>query len=162
MSISIIRRSNILVKTLSSTASFRFALSAREMIPPVNSLVKYDNPILVASSKGKKDAKTAVPKAPPAATQTEDILNSILPPRCETELTGNLKLGVDVLTCTAAVLPAPNEPTRSALALRACRSPVSALDRSVSQNIVRGRHSHSSIPPQSTLNPMHIADQPVS
>jgi hypothetical protein len=52
------------------------------MIPPVNSLVKYDNPILVASTKGKKgDQKAAAPKAPPAATQTEDILNSILPPR---------------------------------------------------------------------------------
>ncbi len=53
------------------------------MIPPVNSLVKYDNPILVASTKGKKaaDPKAAAPKVPPAATQTEDILNSILPPR---------------------------------------------------------------------------------
>ena len=48
------------------------------MIPPVNSLVRYDNPILVATSKGKKgDA----PKAPAAVSQTEDILNSILPPR---------------------------------------------------------------------------------
>jgi hypothetical protein len=54
-----------------------------QMIPPVNSLVKYDNPILVASTKGKKaaDPKAAAPKVPPAATQTEDILNSILPPR---------------------------------------------------------------------------------
>ena len=52
------------------------------MIPPVNSLVKYDNPILVASTKGKKgEPKATAPKAPPAATQTEDILNSILPPR---------------------------------------------------------------------------------
>jgi dynein light intermediate chain, axonemal len=53
------------------------------MIPPVNSLVKYDNPILVASTKGKKaaDPKAAAPKVPPGATQTEDILNSILPPR---------------------------------------------------------------------------------
>jgi dynein light intermediate chain len=48
------------------------------MIPPVNSLVRYDNPILVASSKGKKGE---APKAPAAVTQTEDILNSILPPR---------------------------------------------------------------------------------
>ena len=48
------------------------------MIPPVNSLVRYDNPILVATSKAKKgDA----PKAPAAVSQTEDILNSILPPR---------------------------------------------------------------------------------
>ena len=48
------------------------------MIPPVNSLVRYDNPILVATSKGKKGDG---PKAPAAVSQTEDILNSILPPR---------------------------------------------------------------------------------
>merc|ERR1719231_785958 len=56
------------------------------MIPPVNSLVRYDNPILFASSKGKKaDVKGGAPKAPAAVSQTEDILNSILPPREWTE-----------------------------------------------------------------------------
>ena len=48
------------------------------MIPPVNSLVKYDNPVLV--SGGGKGGKKA--DAKPQLTQTEDILNSILPPRC--------------------------------------------------------------------------------
>merc|ERR1711934_1026724 len=61
------------------------------MIPPLNSLVKYDNPVLVNSAKDKKSkgkgGKAALPpvndsKAP---TQTEDILNSILPPREWTE-----------------------------------------------------------------------------
>lgn len=56
------------------------------MIPPHNSLVKYDNPILVSSTKdkkGKRKTKALPPvdsKAQP--TQTRDILNSILPPRC--------------------------------------------------------------------------------
>ena len=54
--------------------------SLSAMIPPVNSLVRYDNPILVATSKGKKGDG---PKAPAAVSQTEDILNSILPPRCQ-------------------------------------------------------------------------------
>jgi dynein light intermediate chain len=56
----------------------------RPLIPPHNSLVRYDNPIQVSSSKdlgkagtkalGKKDQKSQL-------TPTEDILNSILPPR---------------------------------------------------------------------------------
>jgi len=51
------------------------------MIPPVNSLVKYDNPVLVSGGgKGGKKADTK-----PQLTQTEDILNSILPPREWTE-----------------------------------------------------------------------------
>ena len=48
------------------------------MIPPVNSLVKFDNPVLVSSAGGKKGL---APSAKPELTQTEDILNSILPPR---------------------------------------------------------------------------------
>jgi hypothetical protein len=58
------------------------------MIPPHNSLVRYENPILVSSGKG---AKSAAAKAGAAGkketpgkstlTPTEDILNSILPPR---------------------------------------------------------------------------------
>lgn len=66
------------------------------MIPPVNSLVRYDNPILVATSKGKKgDA----PKAPAAVSQTEDILNSILPPR---EWTEDGQLWVQYVSSTPA------------------------------------------------------------
>merc|ERR1712028_46291 len=60
-----------------------------ERIPPLQSLVKYDNPVLVNSAKDKKSKKGGLPpvvgadaKAP---TQTEDILNSILPPREWTE-----------------------------------------------------------------------------
>ncbi len=60
------------------TVQSRVGEEQAAMIPPVNSLVRYDNPILVATSKNKKgDA----PKAPAAVSQTEDILNSILPPR---------------------------------------------------------------------------------
>lgn len=54
------------------------------MIPPHNSLVKYDNPILVSTTgkKGKKGAKDASAGESKQPTQTRDILNSILPPRC--------------------------------------------------------------------------------
>jgi len=55
------------------------------MIPPVNSLVRYNNPVLVATAKSKKpDAKAT--KEPAAVSQTEDILNSILPPRWDAPL----------------------------------------------------------------------------
>merc|ERR1712093_490974 len=62
---------------------------ARRMIPPLNSLVKYDNPVLVNSARDKK-SKAKGKQLPPvndskAPTQTEDILNSILPPREWTE-----------------------------------------------------------------------------
>jgi len=66
------------------------------MIPPVHSLVRYDNPILVASSKGKKTAKV---EKPAAVTQTEDILNSILPPR---EWTEDGQLWVQYVSSTPA------------------------------------------------------------
>ncbi len=53
-----------------------------------HSLVKYDNPALVGSgkAKGSKAKKAPVPGKPlppvdSKLTQTEDILNSILPPR---------------------------------------------------------------------------------
>jgi dynein light intermediate chain len=59
------------------------------MIPPLQSLVRYEHPVLVNSAKDKKSKKAGLPpvvgadaKAP---TQTEDILNSILPPREWTE-----------------------------------------------------------------------------
>ena len=60
--------------------------------PPLHSLVKYDTPSLL-TTKGKAGAKKgAAPakggkkqlppvEAKPQVTQTEDILNSILPPR---------------------------------------------------------------------------------
>ena len=56
--------------------------------PPLQSLVKYDTPSLLTTKdkKGKAGAKGGK-KLPPVETkqpltQTEDILNSILPPRC--------------------------------------------------------------------------------
>jgi dynein light intermediate chain, axonemal len=60
------------------------------MIPPNPSLVKYENPILVSTStkKGKAAASKkggAQPAGKEAPSQTEDILNSILPPREWTE-----------------------------------------------------------------------------
>ncbi|GAQ87532.1 dynein light chain [Klebsormidium nitens] len=68
------------------------------MIPPLQSLVKYDNPVQVSTGKGKSKTlkgdkgtlKGTLPKGTkilppveqkPGFTQTEDILNSILPPR---------------------------------------------------------------------------------
>eukprot|EP01135_Chromosphaera_perkinsii_P000748 Nk52_evm36s151 gene=Nk52_evmTU36s151 len=66
------------------------------MIPPNASLVKYDNPTLISrvsdkkAQKSKKAAggrpgKVLPPVANEKAQQTEDILNSILPPREWTE-----------------------------------------------------------------------------
>ena len=61
--------------------------------PPLHSLVKYDTPSLLTtkSKAAKKGAAAAAAKggkkqlppveAKPQVTQTEDILNSILPPR---------------------------------------------------------------------------------
>merc|ERR1712087_142946 len=59
--------------------------------PPLQSLVKYDNPSLLTTKdkKGSKPAKGGKKLPPvegkPQLTQTEDILNSILPPREWTE-----------------------------------------------------------------------------
>ena len=51
------------------------------MIPPVQTLVRYDNPApILPISNGKKGD---VPKAAPVS-QTEDILNAILKPRYAT------------------------------------------------------------------------------
>eukprot|EP00297_Palpitomonas_bilix_P025770 CAMPEP_0113883682 /NCGR_PEP_ID=MMETSP0780_2-20120614/9758_1 /TAXON_ID=652834 /ORGANISM="Palpitomonas bilix" /LENGTH=68 /DNA_ID=CAMNT_0000871059 /DNA_START=184 /DNA_END=390 /DNA_ORIENTATION=- /assembly_acc=CAM_ASM_000599 len=59
----------------------------------VNSLVKYDTPVLVSTTKDKKGKgaqqkgqkaatkKKLPPVEKPPTSQTEDILNSILPPR---------------------------------------------------------------------------------
>jgi hypothetical protein len=45
------------------------------------SLVKYHTPILVSVSQGKGNKKAKKPTIERETTQTEDILNSILPPR---------------------------------------------------------------------------------
>lgn len=75
------------------------------MIPPHNSLVKYDNPILVSTTKDKaKNKKNKKNQLPPVEqkqqlTQTEDILNSILPPR---EWTEDGQLWVQYVSSTPA------------------------------------------------------------
>jgi len=67
------------------------------------SLIKYNTPILIsttAATKGKKGAeKKAVKDAQPAMSQTEDILNSILPPR---EWTQDDQLWVQYVSSTPA------------------------------------------------------------
>lgn len=67
------------------------------MIPPVPSLVRYNNPILVASTKGKKGGSESA--RPSAVSQTEDILNSILPPK---EWTEDGQLWVQYVSSTPA------------------------------------------------------------
>jgi len=65
------------------------------------SLVKYNTPILISTtgaSKGKKD-KDKKKDAQPAMSQTEDILNSILPPR---EWTQEDQLWVQYVSSTPA------------------------------------------------------------
>merc|ERR1712167_438215 len=81
---------------------------ALTMIPPHNSLVRYDNPVLVSTSKDKKGKgkdkgkggkKLAPLDSKPQLTQTEDILNSILPPR---EWTEDGQLWVQYVSSTPA------------------------------------------------------------
>jgi dynein light intermediate chain len=77
------------------------------MIPPLQSLVKYDNPVLVSTTKDRrgkdkgKMGKKALPpvEQKPGLTQTEDILNSILPPR---EWTEDGQLWVQYVSSTPA------------------------------------------------------------
>jgi len=65
------------------------------MLPPHSSLVKYDNPILVSTTKdGGKAARSDR-----NLTATEDILNSILPPR---EWTEDGQLWVQYVSSTPA------------------------------------------------------------
>jgi dynein light intermediate chain len=55
------------------------------MIPPVESLVKYDKPVLISGrrdkSKASKGSDAFEVDKKGKALQTEDILNAILPPR---------------------------------------------------------------------------------
>jgi len=75
------------------------------MIPPHDSLVKYDQPILVSTTKdnkkggSKKKTGKALPPVDRQMTQTEDILNSILPPR---EWTEDGQLWVQYVSATPA------------------------------------------------------------
>ncbi|CAN0172034.1 unnamed protein product [Discosporangium mesarthrocarpum] len=73
------------------------------MIPPHNSLVKYDNPVLVSTTKDKggkySKKKGQQPAVERQTTQTEDILNSILPPR---EWTDDGQLWVQYVSSTPA------------------------------------------------------------
>jgi dynein light intermediate chain len=59
------------------------------MLPPQDSLVRYENPSLISTTKDKGKGKgkgKGVDANKPQLTQTEDILNSILPPREWTEV----------------------------------------------------------------------------
>jgi len=78
------------------------------MVPPHTSLVRYDNPILVSTTKdlasgaknSKQSAKAAgAPGSKQSMTATEDILNSILPPR---EWTEDGQLWVQYVSSTPA------------------------------------------------------------
>ena len=78
----------------------------KKMIPPLISLVKYDSPVLVSTTKDKSKEKGGRKKKdlPPVEqksgmTQTEDILNSILPPR---EWTEDGQLWVQYVSSTPA------------------------------------------------------------
>mmetsp|Transcript_7022 Transcript_7022/g.24979 ORF Transcript_7022/g.24979 Transcript_7022/m.24979 type:complete len:237 (-) Transcript_7022:156-866(-) len=64
------------------------------------SLVKYDNPVLVSTTKSKGKKKGKLPPVDnQQLTQTEDILNSILPPR---EWTAEGQLWVQYVSSTPA------------------------------------------------------------
>ena len=71
---------------------------------PGHSLVKYNTPILVSTSKGdKKKSKKKLPPlektASTSTTSNEDLLNSILPPR---EYTSNGQLWIQYVSSTPA------------------------------------------------------------
>ncbi|KAM3873240.1 axonemal dynein light intermediate polypeptide 1-like [Diretmus argenteus] len=51
------------------------------MNPPGESLLKYDNPVLVGGNQKKSPKKPKAAAAPGKKQQTEEILNAILPPR---------------------------------------------------------------------------------
>jgi len=74
------------------------------VVPPHTSLVRYDNPILVSTTKDSRKAKSSSSKSglheeKSVLTPTEDILNSILPPR---EWTEDGQLWVQYVSSTPA------------------------------------------------------------
>ena len=81
-----------------------YSVTLDTMIPPVKSLVRYDKEVLVSTSKkgasgkdklAKSGLKKSLPPVDPKASaqsQTEDILNSILPPRYDAVLLRSLQL----------------------------------------------------------------------
>ena len=70
------------------------------VIAPHNSLVQYENPILVSTTRDKgKSKKLPGLDGKKSKTQTEDILNAILPPR---ELTEDGQLWVQYVSSTPA------------------------------------------------------------
>ena len=67
---------------------------------PGVSLVKYDTPIFVSTSGSKKGKKKLPPvKTPSAVQSSEDLLNSILPPR---EYSENGQLWIQYVSPTPA------------------------------------------------------------
>jgi dynein light intermediate chain len=52
-----------------------------KVLAPQNSLVRYDNPIQISTTKDPRGKKRGDEKS--NLTPTEDILNSILPPRSD-------------------------------------------------------------------------------
>ena len=81
--------------------------------PPLQSLVKYDTPSLLTSKDKSKEGAKGGKKLPPVETkqpltQTEDILNSILPPRCALRKPRHARLlqGGDRRRCHSTIFPA--------------------------------------------------------
>ena len=80
-----------------------YSVTLDTMIPPVKSLDRYDKEVLVSTSKkgasgkdklAKSGLKKSLPPVDPKASaqsQTEDILNSILPPRYDAVLLRSLQ-----------------------------------------------------------------------
>jgi Axonemal dynein light chain len=98
-----VRRLPLLLTAVWCVVAAARATAAIQMnAPPHNSLVKYDNAILVSTTQGKKGGRAnraAAKDIERQTTQTEDILNSILPPR---EWTNDGQLWVQYVSSTPA------------------------------------------------------------
>ena len=66
---------------------------------PHNSLVKYNNAVLVSTTQSRKKSSKGGGPGDKPTSQTEDILNSILPPR---EWTNDGQLWVQYVSSTPA------------------------------------------------------------